>query len=156
MSVLWDQVTESVHRAGATLHPMGRLLTWWANRMHFAGITLGTRIYIRKDYWDNDRGLWIVAHELRHVEQFQKAPWTFHIKYGLLAPVLYNPFRTKYEIEAYKVQMMHDAIKTGKVPQTRIDHIVRILCGYSYAWGGKWCPTHKWAEQAAKEVENGR
>lgn len=67
----------------------------------------------------------LLAHEIQHVLQFRRQPWTFYLKYLFLLPFGWNPWRARWEAEAYSVQA-----RAG-VPA---DDLVNLLCGPYYGW----------------------
>jgi hypothetical protein len=78
--------------------------TKWYNKWIFAilpkdtiAVTIGIYIFSKFDYINQST----LDHEMVHVKQFKKDPWLFWVKY-----IFNRNCRLKYEIEAYKVQII--------------------------------------------------
>lgn len=85
-----------------------------------AGITLFGRIFVR-DLSDT----LVIHHEAIHARQQHEHPLWFWLSYLFLLPVLWNPYRARWEAEAYAVQA-----KAG-VP---VESLAAYLAGPSYGW----------------------
>lgn len=105
-----------------------RLLPRW---LPMQGITLFGRIYVK-----SVTDIVTIEHEWVHVQQQRAHPIWFWVSYLLLAPILFNPFRLRWEAEAY-----------GKV---------EAHCGYTSAELARWLagPLYGWCcrRQAAEEA----
>jgi len=98
-----------------------------------AGITLGKHIFL-KDRQDK----LTLEHELIHVKQQKEHGLWFWVTYLLFPlPFLWNPWRMRYEAEAYAVQ-----VKAG----CKLDEIAKMLAGPMYGW----CCRQKQAEAAIR------
>src|SRR5215471_7458547 len=84
-------------------HPCDRIPFWWVpGNRHAQGLTLWRNVYLRRTYWPiyRDRAaIELLFHELIHVEQFQRQPIWFPIKY-LLAHLRYGYHDNPAEEEA--------------------------------------------------------
>ena len=80
-----------------------RIPFWWLmpNRS-FSGLTLWNRVYVVQDYWRCEPvtrpALELVLHELVHVAQYRKNPFTFPVRY------LINHFRFGYDRNPAEVE----------------------------------------------------
>ena len=90
-----------------------------------AGITLGRHIFIKAEFKDDHL---ILAHELVHFRQQLEHPIWFWVSYVLLLPLFWNPFRAKWEAEAYAKQAQAGCPIDG-------DHnLAAQLAGITYGW----------------------
>lgn len=65
----------------------------------------------------------IVAHESHHAAQVREhGSFKFHFLYLFALPILWNPWRAKWEREAYKADGLSDEV------------IDKLLSSYAYGW----------------------
>lgn len=100
-------------------HQVHRLWSW----VPAAGITLGRHVFL-KDPAD----ALTLAHELVHVRQQSEVGWKWWVAYLLLLPVGWNPWRTRWEAEAYAVQARAGCPVDGD------NGLAQLLAGVSYGW----------------------
>lgn len=84
----------------------------WLVPRHFDGISLGPIVLLRPDV---SAGL--IAHELAHVRQFWRRPFTHGPRY-----LLSKAYRQACEVEAYRAQLQ----AAGRTP-SRIANLARYL-----------------------------
>lgn len=81
---------------------------------------LGKTIFYPKGYFPTNH---VVEHEFIHMEQRRYVGnFWFYFAYLFALPILYNPWRYKWEYEAYKHGGLSD------------EQIHRILRSYKYGW----------------------
>ena len=98
--------------------PVPNWLLFWA-----IAITLGHLIFIRKAYKDDPV---VLAHETIHVLQFKREGlFGYLILYLFCLPFLWNPWRARWEAEAYAVN-----VRAGASLQA----CAKIISGPSYLW----------------------
>ena len=98
-----------------------------------ARITFGRHIFKR------DKGSKLtLAHELVHVRQQAEHPIWFWVSYLLLLPLGWNPWRMRWEAEAYAVQVRHGYT---------VESVARVIAGPMYGW----CCRRKMAEEAIRK-----
>ncbi len=112
-------------KASCTVH---RLWRWFPA----FGITLGRHVFMK----DPGSAL-TLAHELVHVRQQADHPVWFWVSYLLLLPCGWNPWRMRWEAEAYAVQ-----VRAGQ----SIEGVARAIAGPLYGW----CCRPKAAEEAIR------
>jgi hypothetical protein len=101
--------------------------------MPMAGITFGKHIFL-KDVKDK----LTLEHELVHSRQQAEFGWWFWFSYIFFPlPLFWNPWRMKWEAEAYAVQ-----VRAG----CKLDEISKIMTGMTYGW----CCRQMQAEAAIK------
>jgi hypothetical protein len=69
--------------------------SWIPGNRHMQGLTLWNRVYVK----EGAESLELLFHELTHVEQFRRAPFTFPVTY-LLHHIRYGYFQNPAEVEA--------------------------------------------------------
>jgi hypothetical protein len=106
-----------------------RLWSWYPA----AGITLGRHVFLRFPGTPS-----LLAHELVHVRQQVERPIWFWVSYLLLLPLGWNPWRMRWEAEAYAVQ-----VRAG----WSIESAARAIAGPLYGW----CCRRAGAEAAIRE-----
>jgi hypothetical protein len=105
-----------------------RLWSWYPAH----GITLGRHIFMR------DPGSTVtLAHELVHVRQQAEHPIWFWVSYLFLLPFGWNPWRMRWEAEAYAVQ-----VRAGYT----VESVALVIAGPMYGW----CCRRKAAEEAVR------
>ena len=98
--------------------PVPNWLLFWA-----IAITLGHLIFIRKAYKDDPV---VLAHETIHVLQFKREGlFGYLFLYLFCLPCLYNPWRARWEAEAYAVN-----VRAGASLQA----CAKVISGPSYLW----------------------
>ncbi len=107
-------------------------------RFPAAGITLGRHVFMR----DPECEL-TLAHELVHVRQQAEHPVWFWVSYLLLLPLGWNPWRMRWEAEAYAVQ-----VRAGQ----SIASVASVMAGPLYGW----CCRRKEAEAAVRRFASPR
>ena len=112
-----------------TRHTVHRLWKWFPA----FGITLGRHVFM-KDPGSTST----LAHELVHVRQQAEHPVWFWVSYLLLFPVGWNPWRTRWEAEAYAVD-----VRAGG----SIQGAARSMAGPLYGW----CCRRAEAEEAIRK-----
>ena len=106
-----------------------RLWSWYPA----AGVTLGRHVFLRFPGTPS-----LLAHELVHVRQQAEHPVWFWVSYLLLLPIGWNPWRMRWEAEAYAVQ-----VRAG----WPIESAARAIAGPLYGW----CCRRAQAEAAIRE-----
>jgi hypothetical protein len=98
------------------------------------GIALGRHVFLRHPGHEGT-----LAHELVHVRQQAEHPIWFWVSYLLLLPVGWNPWRMRWEAEAYAVQ-----VRAG----CPVEAAARAIAGPLYGW----CCRRKAAEEAIRRA----
>jgi hypothetical protein len=80
-----------------------------------------------------------LAHELVHFRQQAEHPIWFWVSYLLLLPFGWNPWRMRWEAEAYAVQ-----VRAG----CTVEATARVMAGPLYGW----CCRRGQAERAIREI----
>jgi len=101
-----------------TLVNYRRLPNW----LPFAAISAFDTIWV-KDKYRYDTGT--IQHELTHIDQQHRDGWRFYVRYLLMLPLGWNPWRVRYEAEAYQVQLRAGA---------NIATIAKSISGPLYWW----------------------
>ncbi len=84
------------------------------------GVTIGRHVFMR------DPGCVLtLAHELVHVRQQAEHPIWFWVSYLLLLPAGWNPWRMRWEAEAYAVNVRRGAT---------VESMARVIAGPLYGW----------------------
>jgi Domain of unknown function (DUF4157) len=96
------------------------------------GIALGRHVFLR-----DPGSATTLAHELVHVRQQAEHPVWFWVSYVLLFPFGWNPWRMRWEAEAYAVQ-----VRAG----CTVEEVARAIAGPLYGW----CCRRKAAEDAVR------
>jgi hypothetical protein len=107
----------------APIHYLHRLPNW----MPMGGITFYRHVWLK----DGQRDRASIDHELVHVEQQLAHPAWFWLAYLLLLPLGWNPYRARWEAEAYRKQLSHVS------PENRAFYLTsyaRTLSGGTYLW----------------------
>ena len=106
-----------------------RLWSWFPA----LGITFGRHVFVR-----DPGGELTLAHELVHVRQQAEHPVWFWVSYLLLLPIGWNPWRMRWEAEAYAVQ-----VRAGYT----VESVASVIAGPMYGW----CCRRKSAEDAVRK-----
>jgi hypothetical protein len=109
-----------------TVHRLG---SWFPA----SGITFGRHVLVR---FPADPST--LAHELVHVRQQAEHPVWFWVSYLLLLPVGWNPWRMRWEAEAYAEQ-----VRAG----CTVESAARVMAGPLYGW----CCRRRQADEAIRE-----
>ena len=105
-----------------------RLWSWFPA----LGITFGRHVFMR-----DPASELTLAHELVHVRQQAEHPIWFWVSYVFLMPIGWNPWRARWEAEAYAVQA-----RAGHP----VESLARVIAGPMYGW----CCRRRTAEQAIR------
>lgn len=98
--------------------PVPNWLLFWC-----VAFTLGQRIFIRRAYKDDPV---VLAHEAIHVLQYKREGLArFLFLYVLALPVLWNPWRARWEAEAFAVNVRRGA---------SLEDCAKQISGYPYLW----------------------
>jgi hypothetical protein len=100
-----------------TSYVVHRLWAWWP----LDGITIGKHIFLK-----NVQDKLIIEHELVHVRQMKEVGVVRYLfLYLLILPFGWNPWRLRWEAEAYAVQ-----VKAG----CNLSEIAKMMSGPQYLW----------------------
>ena len=87
-----------------------------------AAITFGRHVFIKDVFRDYQP---ILDHEAVHIRQQAEHPIWFWVSYLLLLPLGWNPWRMRWEAEAYAVQVRAGA---------SVDTVAGIIASATYGW----------------------
>lgn len=146
----WQEATQQAKELGLEVSILED--TFWGRFMakcfKVNGFNPGWHVWIAHNDFGTTEGAWTLKHELVHRKQFKKW-WGIGFWLGYLLPWP----RIKWEVEAYKTSMRRSVLNVGYVTGAVKAAIYRSLRGPTYWFYGRVCPTLKWVEQAAVEVE---
>lgn len=109
------------------LTPIVHSLPRWAP---MGGITVGRHVWVKS--------FALVPHELVHVRQQAEHPIWFWVSYLLLLPLGWNPWRTRWEAEAYAVDVDYGRLSVSQAAASLSGALYLWPCTYARAYEAIW------------------
>ena len=107
-----------------------------------------------KRYLNNDkRPDSLLFHEYRHIIQQRKTGFVlFLFLYLICFPILWSPFRKKWELEAYKVSLAWRLKTYGQITLTYQKQLAKTLSSWKYGWMISQKNAAVWISKTCKEL----
>jgi len=96
----------------------------------------------------------LIYHEYRHYLQQRKVGLVrFLLLYLLCLPWFWNPWRKRWELEAYRISMAWRLHHTGRLSRAYKRHLAEVLSSYKYGWMMRRGEAEEWVERTAAQLE---
>ena len=121
-------------------------------------LALNNTIHLTSKAWDrylnNDkRPDGLIFHEYRHLIQQKKTGFVlFLFLYLLCLPILWSPFRRKWELEAYKVSLAWRLKTYGQITPTYQKRLAKILSSWKYGFMISRKNAEDWISKTTSEL----
>ncbi|MBI5527832.1 MAG: hypothetical protein HY897_15995 [Deltaproteobacteria bacterium] len=121
--------------------------------------TLGRTIYLSKGCY----GMYlatgkqpdgILFHEYRHFEQQRDVGLVkFLVMYLLCLPALWNPWRRRWELEAYRVSIAFRLGNSLGLSSGYQQYLAEMLSSWRYGWMMRRAEAEQWVREAVQELK---
>jgi len=121
-------------------------------------VTVFGTIYMTKYAWDNyvagdKKPNGLLFHEAIHISQQEKyGTWLFLVLYLLILPVIFCPFRLKFELEAYRISMAWRIKEVGYLSYRYQEWLTNLLSSWKYGFMMSKTMANHWFKETQKEL----
>ena len=121
-------------------------------------VTIFGTVYMTKNAWDDyvkngKKPNGLLFHEAVHCrQQEQYGTWWFLILYLLVLPVIFSPFRKKFELEAYRISMAWRLKEAGYLSPQYQAWLTKVLSSWKYGFMMTEVAADHWYEETKREL----
>ncbi len=121
-------------------------------------ITIFGTVHMTKYAWDGyiaggKKPNGLLYHEAVHIrQQEQYGTWWSLILYLLVLPVIFSPFRKKFELEAYRISMAWRLKKAGYLSDQYQAWLTKVLSSWKYGFIMSEVAADHWFEETKREL----
>ena len=94
-----------------------------------------------------------IYHEyVHHCQQQETGFIKFILLYLFCVPIFKNPYRRKWELDAYRITLAWRLEKTGNITPAYRERLAKILSAWRYGWMISYDDARDWIKETCKEL----